>query len=284
MPHLPLTALRAFECAARSGSFAAAGAELGVTSAAVSQQVRALEDHLGRLLFQRHGNRLTLTDAGQSLWPRLGAAFAELAEVTGAARAATGRARVVLSCISSLAELWAIPALAGFPGAVDLRVEEDPVTFGPEGADLRLTWGGEGYGDHLVEPLFSDAFIPVGPPAMAGIPPGDLPDAALVHTDWGARYGTWPSWAGWFAHAGLSRRPEGGLRVTYTAHALAAARAGIGAALVPARLAARDVAAGLVARMEGPEMAMRTGYVLVQARTSRRADVRALADWMRAAV
>lgn len=67
----PLNALRAFEVAARTGSFVQAGAELGVTAAAVSQQVKLLEDHLGKRLFHRQGNRITLTDAGRTAYPGL---------------------------------------------------------------------------------------------------------------------------------------------------------------------------------------------------------------------
>ena len=93
-----MTGLRAFEAAARCGSFVRAGEELGVSSAAVSLQVRSLEEHLGKMLFERLGNRIFLTDAGSELFPRLSHAFDEIAEVTGAlatgtTAAATGRQR-----------------------------------------------------------------------------------------------------------------------------------------------------------------------------------------------
>ena len=84
MPHLPsLTALRALEAAARLGSFTKAGGELGVSSAAVGLQVRVLEEHFGKQLFLRHGNRLTFTDAGRVIQPGLDLAFSEIAALAG---------------------------------------------------------------------------------------------------------------------------------------------------------------------------------------------------------
>jgi LysR family glycine cleavage system transcriptional activator len=71
-PHLPLNALRAFEAAARTGSFANAAREMGVSSAAISQQVKLLEEFWETTLFIRQGNRIALTDAGQSAYPQLG--------------------------------------------------------------------------------------------------------------------------------------------------------------------------------------------------------------------
>ncbi|MEQ9125443.1 MAG: LysR family transcriptional regulator, partial [Alphaproteobacteria bacterium] len=85
--HLPsLTALRAFEAAARLGSFARAAEELNVTAAAISQQVRALEADLGLPLFDRIGRRLELTDAGRAYAPGLADGFARIVAATAAAR------------------------------------------------------------------------------------------------------------------------------------------------------------------------------------------------------
>jgi LysR family glycine cleavage system transcriptional activator len=105
MPMLPpLNALRAFEVAARTGSFVLAGAEMGVTSAAISQQVRVLEDHLGKKLFLRQGNRILLTDAGRAIYPRIEVALGDLASVTDEVRSGPQRARLVVSVLPSVAE------------------------------------------------------------------------------------------------------------------------------------------------------------------------------------
>ncbi|TGT34904.1 LysR family transcriptional regulator, partial [Mesorhizobium sp. M8A.F.Ca.ET.167.01.1.1] len=77
----PLNAVRAFEVAARAGSFTLAATELGVSSAAVSQQIRNLEDWFGKQLFVRNGNRIALTDAGHAIYPQTARALGEIAAV-----------------------------------------------------------------------------------------------------------------------------------------------------------------------------------------------------------
>ncbi|MEZ5911700.1 MAG: LysR substrate-binding domain-containing protein [Paracoccaceae bacterium] len=272
----PLNAIRAFEVAARAGSFVQAGAELGVTSAAVSQQVKALEQHLGKRLFLRQGNRITLTDAGRAIYPRIEMALTDLAAVASELGEGRMRAQLVVSVIPSVAELWLVPALAGFEGraGVEIRVEEDPVTFARDGADSRLTYGGHVYPDHQTEILFRDRIVAV---AAAGF---DLPDSGLgaladadfIHTDWGAFYATQPAWAGWFAAQGDTRRPDpkAGLRVGMTGLALAAARAGLGVALVPERLAGVEIRAGALVRIDATELPMSWDYMLVWPRAHAR--------------
>ncbi len=245
--HLPFVALRAFEVAARTGSFVNAGRELGVSAAAVSQQVKSLEKDLAKQLFLRQGNRITLTDAGRTLYPSIASALAELQAATRALRAAPRRARLVVSVLPSLAELWLLPALQGFGerASLDILIQRDPVDMSRDGVDLRLTYGAEYYPDHVVDRLFVDHLVAVAVPAMGQIPPSQLADADLIHTDWGHDYGVQPDWAQHFATLGLRRIPDQtlGLRVGTTALAAAAARAGFGVALVPIRLAQSDIAA-----------------------------------------
>ena len=268
MSDLPLNALRAFEVAARAGSFTAAGAELGVTAAAVSQQVKALEGLVGKRLFDRQGNRILLTDAGRAVYPRLEVAFSDLSAVVADLGAVQGARPFVLSALPSLADLWLMPQLAamGFAAAVEVRVEGDPAVFGRGGADLRVTYGAQLYPDHRVIPLFRDHLVAVAAPGLCdGGDLGAVPDARLIHTDWGPDYLRQPSWRAWFAAKGSERRPDPaqGLHVGLTSLAVAAARAGAGVALVPARLAAADVAAGRLERAAPGEMALPWDYVMV---------------------
>ncbi len=291
MPHLPpLNAIRAFEVAARAGSFVAAGAELGVTSAAVSQQVRTLEDHLGKRLFERQGNRITLTDAGRAIYPRIEHALTDLAAVASELGEGRMRSRLVFSVIPSVAEWWLMPALAGFGGreGIEIRVEEDTVSFGRDGVDLRLTYGAHAYPDHQAERLFRDQFIAVHAPGFALPARGvaGLPDSAFIHTDWGASYATQPAWAQWFAAIGGDRRPDpqAGLKVGMTGLALSAARAGLGVALVPARLAKAEIDARLLVRSDDAVLPMSWDYVLVWPRAhARRALLQDLVAHLRAA-
>lgn len=267
----PLTALRAFEIAARHGSFTRAGSELGVTAAAVSLQIRALEAHFGRELFLRQGNRLTLTDAGRAVQARVDLAFAELSGLAQDLGQDTGPSRMILSCLPSFADHWLVPRLVGFDrlGDLDLRIEEDPVDL--SGATLRLTYGAHFYPDHRVETLFADEIIAVSAP---GDDPGRGP-TRLVHTDWGPSHAAAPSWSRWYHTAALGEAPTQGLRVGQTALALAAARAGLGAALVPAHLAEADLQAGLITRLPGPALPMPWPYVMIWKPTTRRARLTA---------
>ena len=274
----PLTALRAFETAARHGSFTRAGAELGVTAAAVSLQVRALEVHFDKELFLRQGNRLTLTDAGRAVQARVDLAFAELSGLAGDLGQDAGPARLIVSCLPSLADHWMVPRLAGFDrlAELDLRVEEDPVDL--SGGTVRLTYGAHFYPDHRVETLFIDEIIAVAAP-------GDdrgLRRDSLVHTDWGPSHAAAPAWSRWYQAAGLAAPPAQGLRLGQTALALAAARAGLGAALVPAHLAAADMRAGLIVRLPGPTLPLPWPYVMIWKPTTRRARLTAaLLDHLR---
>jgi LysR family glycine cleavage system transcriptional activator len=116
-----------------------------------------------------------------------------------------------------------------------------------------------------VEPLFRDEIVPVTSPALAPEGLEHLPDSAFIHTDWGAAYVTQPSWTAYWRQAGGRTPPDrrAGLVVDMTRMAMAAARAGLGAALVPRRIAADDIAAGRLIVREGPTLPMPWDYVLV---------------------
>ncbi|MEM7215736.1 MAG: LysR family transcriptional regulator [Pseudomonadota bacterium] len=107
MSNIPLNAMRAFEAAARTGSFTAAGRELGVSSPAISQQVKHLEDLWNQALFIRQGNRLSLTDAGQAAYPQLAQAMGNLTALSDKMQSNEPRkTRLVLSAPHSVAETW----------------------------------------------------------------------------------------------------------------------------------------------------------------------------------
>jgi len=242
-----LTALRAFTVAARAGEFAAAGAEPGVTSAAVSQQVKALEAHPGKQLFRRRGNRIAPTDAGRAILPRLGAALAVIAAVTAQVRDGQGRAQLVVPVLPPVAGLWLIPVPAGFDIAgfdiagvdiagVEVRVEDDSLRCGRHGAGQRRDCGAEADRDQQVTPLSGDRFARLAAPdrVPAGMALHALTDGDFIHTDWGPACGVAPTWAGWFAQAGSGRLPDPGPGVMkgFSTLAVVAAVVGLGVALV----------------------------------------------------
>lgn len=288
MSDLPLNALRAFEVAARNGAFTLAATELGVTAAAVSQQVKSLEQHYGKKLFLRQGNRITLTDAGRAVYPRLEAALAEIAAVGAALREEQGRARLVVSCLPTVAESWLIPRLGSFRSetGIELRVEDDPVILARDGVDLRVTYGSYLYPDHRSLPLFRDRIVAVTAPGRTPSGLAALPDRDFIHTDWGRSFVTAPSWAAWWRADGgrVPPDPARGLIVGQSHLAIVAARAGLGAALVPERIAASAIAAGAIEVADGRTLPLPHDYVLVWPHAAgRRREVAALIDHLRAA-
>ena len=163
----PLNGLRAFEFAARTGSFVEAGELMGVSSAAVSQHVRALEHFWGKKLFLRQGNRISLTEAGLSAYPALATAFEAIEGVSSTMEERGGPRRVVLSVPASLAETWLLDRMTDLRGLpLEIRIDEDPVSFTREGVDLRVFYGHELYREYQRETLYRDRLIPVASPSF----------------------------------------------------------------------------------------------------------------------
>ena len=244
----PLNSLKAFEATVRMGGFTAAAAELGVSPAAVSMQVKTAEEFLGKTLFHRTHNSLLLTDAGRSYYPAISEALMGISSATDVLLENEARSRLTISTIQSLAEKWVAPAVARFREAhaeigVELRIEADPVDLPRSGADLRITYESHLYPQHDTVPLFRDTAYPFCTTefhaqylAKGGI--AAVPDSLLIHTDWGDHYASHPTWGAWFRAAGLAKTPDmrRGLRVGGAAVAFALASRGAGIALLPRML------------------------------------------------
>jgi LysR family glycine cleavage system transcriptional activator len=287
----PLNALRAFEAAARTGSFTLAGAELGVTSAAVSQQVKALEDHLGRQLFLRQGNRIRLTDAGLTAYPRLEQIFADLSALAAALSEPRAPHRLTVSVVASLAETWLLPRLAQFrqahPIGLAVVISEDPVDFMQAGIDIHLTYGTALYPEFHHQPVFATEVVPLCSPGFHAAHPdiAALPESGFIHTDWGRAYASRPTWSAWFARARIPRFPDIslGLTVGWSSLAIAAAREGLGIALAPRALAAADLASGRLVIPHECTLPMDASYCLISPHAyARRKPLRLLADYLSA--
>lgn len=238
-----LRGLQAFEAAARSGSFVAASEELGISAAAVSQLIRALEEQAGRKLFHRANRRVVLTEAGMDVFPQLLNAFADLRSVARELDGGERRSSLVISVAPSVAMGWLSARLPDFlrlHGAVDisLRGEDDPVPFERERIDFRLSYGRSHYPQHHVEDLTIDAVYPVCSPAFLEKYGGSLSaesmlGAALIHTDWGPSGASFPSWRTWFEKAGLTpdRQIQRGITANSSMAAIDFACGGLGIAL-----------------------------------------------------
>ncbi|MEX2200327.1 MAG: LysR substrate-binding domain-containing protein [Dongiaceae bacterium] len=198
----PLTWLRAFEASARHVSFAAAADELGVTPSAVSQQVRLLEQHLGRLLFHRLPRGLRLAEAGQSYLPLLHAAFERVARGTEEIFGERSEKRLTLRSTVSFASYWLLPRLARFRAThpeLNLRLTSSiwSAEYPDPGIDLEVRLGTGDWPGLRAERLTWDRVYPVCSPGTASAPPhlkqpADIARHKLLHII-GFREG-WPQW------------------------------------------------------------------------------------------
>lgn len=265
----PLNALRAFEAAARSGSFAAAGGELGVSSAAVSMQVRNLEDWLGLQLFSRRANQIRLTDAGREYYMNAASALTDIAGFTQALTEGETRRPLVISAAPELAQHWLPPRLARFAELrpdvpVSLRIEDDSVDMEAAAIDARLTYGGENP-EYRVEPLFSDHVTPIAGPAGA-----NLAVARLIEVDWGAAITSVPGWSQFLTAYDLTRPGGEVIRVPSVPAAVALIRSGLGVGLLPETVLQRELQAGELVKTGAKSLPMPRPYVMVSANHKRR--------------
>lgn len=259
MQRLPgLPAFRTFEAAARSLSFSRAATQLGVTPAAVSSQIRALEDQLGVKLFVRTSRQVQLTAAGQILLAGVSDAFATLTRtVAQLSTADTNTLRV--TCSASFAAKWLLPRLERFrqaqPGVdVVIDASDTVVDLDASGAALAIRFGRGVWPGTQADRLFEEFVFPVCSPALLQGPhplrtPSDLRHHRLIHLEWQASGDTWPDWKSWLLAAGVSDVDAShGVRMTSYALASQTAIAGHGVALGNTSLVGDDLASGRLVR------------------------------------
>jgi LysR family glycine cleavage system transcriptional activator len=233
MRKLPfLNGIRAFEAAARTGSFTKAADELHVTPAAVSRMVHLLEERLGVPLFARKANRLTATPAGRSYQAGLTTLLDQLAALTDQVIASAGSRVLTVGVGPTFAIRWLIPRLADFQ-KTDPDIEVRFATGGAA-APFNDDWTcgirlGDGEWPGLVaERLFAADLVPVCAPAMAKrlAAPDDLKRATLLRVTHAP-----DDWPRWFKGAGIPRLAVKGPAFDYYGQALQAAADGVGVAL-----------------------------------------------------
>ncbi len=283
--HLPLNALRAFEVSARQLSFTRAAEELNVTQTAVSQQVRNLEQRLGVQLFRRLPRGLALTDEGEALLPALAESFQRMAQLLE--RFEGGRAREVLTLgvVATFAVGWLLPRLRDFQQAhpfVDLRLftHNNRLDLAGEGLDLGLRFGDGAWHGTQADLLVAAPLTPMCAPALAlrlrsAV---DLAGQPLLRSYRASE------WSQWFQAAGVAGPVALRGPVFDTSLALAEAAAqGAGVALLPARMFARDLQQGRLARPFALEVHT-GGYWLTRLKSrAESAAMRAFRDWLLAA-
>lgn len=285
---LPLSALRAFEAAARHGSFKQAAHELAVTPTAVSHQIRALEDLTGMPLFERNPRKVVLTDSGAQLYPVLREGFDAFEAALERLARTRRRARVTISATSAFTTKWLVPRVAGFhrlhPGIdLQLHASDETVDLAGSGVDIAIRYGRGPYPGLLAEPMFTDWFAPVANPSLGIATPADLGRAPLIHFDWRRPLPDNPTWQVWFAQAGLPAvEPAAQLHFSDEGHAIQAAVAGQGIAQLSLALVREELSAGQLVQPFGPAIAGHTYHLLMPGNGTRGPAAAAASAWLRA--
>ena len=286
----PLTALRAFEAAARHLSFAKAAEELYVTPAALSYQIKSLETDLGIPLFRRLNRAVELTEAGRLLSPGVSDGFNALkAAVRNVNRMREGRG-LVLTAGPAFTAKWLAPRIYRFVERrpdIELRLVASlkKMDFARDEVDaaIRFTRQDEEPGCY-VETLVHELMTPVCAPALAARlkSPSDLVGAPLVHDDSLSLMQKPPNWGDWLRAAGVETDWSRGPKFSNADQALEAAAAGGGVALGRLSLAATDLSAG---RLVAPfDIAIDSGAhfnFVCPSGMETRPDYAALLAWLR---
>jgi LysR family glycine cleavage system transcriptional activator len=280
---IPLASIRVFEAAARLESFTRAAEELGMTQAAVSWQIKALEGRLGQSLFRRLPREVQPTEAGE----RLSSAATEAVTLLRRAISDLTEADEHILSITTLATLasqWLAPHLGAFqlsnPGlAVRLDTNPGLLDLSREGFDVGIRSGHGEWPGLESQQIMPAVFTPLCSPEMAEKlkleSPCDLLEAP--------RIGMEKEWAEWFAAAGLSegRRPATRLTADYQVLEVAAALGGQGVALGSPIFFAREIRAGLLVRPFRQTVNFHTGYYLVWPVGRRRSPkIRRFREWL----
>jgi LysR family glycine cleavage system transcriptional activator len=250
----PLDTLRAFEAAARTGSFSAAAEALNLTHGAVSRQVAKLEHWLGLRVFERQARGVGLTPEGQRLLQRTQEAFALIADTSDRWTEVRGAAVVRFSATPSVCSLWLMPRLrqleAGDPSLrIVLQVDHRRVDLEDEGIDLAIRCGRGGAPGRVSVQLFEEWCFPVASPELAQAigegRPERLLAQSLIHDSDAA------GWRAWFASHGLDYRPRPQDRRFEDYNlVLDAAACGLGIALARPPLARVQVESGRIAMVD----------------------------------
>jgi LysR family glycine cleavage system transcriptional activator len=293
MRRLPqLKSLQAFEAAARRLSFSKAAEELHVTPAAVSQQIRQLEDNLGITLFHRMTRAVRLTDEARAVLPLMTEGFDRLAEAVDRLSREQETGLLTVSTAPTFAAKWLLQRLPDFTEKypdIDLRFDATliPRDFYRDGIDISVRLS---QGDHpglYQARVFGEEFNPVcSPDLLIGSKPlkvpADLKQHRLLHIDWGELEGAVPDWRMWFEAIGITDiNPNPGPHFSLESMAIEAAIIGNGVALVSHHAIAEDLNAGRLVKPFDLALPIEFSYWLVCPQEYlRRARVKAFCDWL----
>lgn len=285
---LPLRSIVVFEAVARCRSLAKAAEELCVTPSAVSQQIHALEVHLGTTLLTKAGRGVVLTEAGESYFEMIAADVLRITEATQRIRGFRTRSVLTVRTTPTLGSKWLLPRLRSFLDAhpdIELRLNgtTEATDFSREAVDVEIRHGEGRWPGVFVEGLAEESFVPVCAPAYAqaaSIAAADLPQHRLIHS-----VKAQVQWPQWFALAGGVPAAEWRRLLFDRSHmAIDAAADGLGVALESNLMMWREWRDGtLVCPVRNPpRVTLTTQWIVCPFDHLHKAKVRLFLDWLRA--
>lgn len=280
-----LTALMTLEAVLRHRSFTAAAIELGVTQAAVSRQIAALEEELGLPMFVRKHRAIEPTAECLTLGTTLAQSFANIADTVDAVRSSQQDV-VTIGATVAFSSFWLLPRLAEFRrenSGVQIRVvsQDARIDLDAGGIDIAIRYGRPPFADAKVVASQEDFVVPVcSPDYLRRRPPGELSEIdEFIETDVHDR--SWLSWPQWAEETGRALRIKPHLRFNHYTEAIAAARAGQGIALGWRLLVQTFLDDGTLVALDVAEMPTEDRYhVLLPARARRKPAAEHAANWL----
>jgi LysR family glycine cleavage system transcriptional activator len=289
-PLPPLNSLRAFEATARNLSFSKAATELHVTPAALSHQIRGLEDLLGLKLFHRRARSIELTEAARLIYPGIRTGFESIREAVDRLDRGKQDRLLVVSSTPGLTAKWLVPRLYRFLSLhpdIETRITASVAyaNFTTDDIDVGIRLSSGVHPDLHVEKLSDEWLLPLCSPRLLEgewplRTPGDLARFPLIQVD---LPGVVPTWADWLETAGVEGIDSSrGLRLNVADHALDAASEGVGVVLGYKMVASRDIVSGRLVVPFGPEVPLpgRSYYFVCAKGDEKRAPVKAFRDWV----
>ena len=300
----PLNALRVFEAAARHLSFKEAANELNITQAAVSHQIKSLEEYLGVNLFRRAGRGVQLTEAARACLPRLREGFDALAAAVEMIRErASEEGDLVITAPPVFTARWLMPRLADFAkrepridvrvvgsskmvdgGALDSAVLLGNFDLRDDAAEVEIHLGGGQYPGYRADKLFNVTTVAVASPGLAPLgKPEDLANHVLLHDDAMDTVAGGGAWQKWLEAAGIGGQVDGsrGPRFSSNILSLEAASQKLGVALALRPLIDGDLASGRLVAPFSVELHPQAAYYLVCAEViADRPAVSAFRKWL----
>ncbi|MQA22663.1 transcriptional regulator GcvA [Rugamonas rivuli] len=277
------SALRAFEAAARHENFSRAAEELHLTHGAISHQVRALEQELGRELFVRNGRQVKITSDALKFAQFLGKSFADITAAADAMRVASVNRRLTISSIPSFAARWLAPRLGRFIDRypdieVVLQSSGQLQDLARDGIDVGIRFGRGNYPGLVVQRLMGDVYYPVVSPHYRGgqqpATPKDLRQHTLLRSV--------EPWSPWLHAAGVDMaEPSGGLMFEDLSMLIRSAADGNGVALVRHVVAMQEIASGQLLRLFDTATPCPDEYFFVSPPgAAGKPQVQAFRDWL----